>query len=146
MWSTSFEYYIYYIIFWHISFFCVISLTTSLLLFYSAYTIMLDPHIVYSSHIHNISVVLTTDKLRLFEIVIVITSPSIASLTLLSSSVSALFWNFEHFCLMYVININTHVLLFFLYYFVVPIALLWNKGRGFNQYSYYCYLFQLGPA
>ena len=71
---------------------------------------------------------------------------SIASLTFLSSRVSGLFRNYEHYGLLYVIIINTHVLLFSLYYFVVPFALLWTTGRGFNQYIYYCYLFCLGPA
>ena len=75
-----------------------------------------------------------------------ITSPSIASLTSLSSCVSALFRNYENYGIVYAININTQVLLLFQYYFVVQIALFWNTGRGFNQYSYYCYLFRLGSA
>ena len=57
---------------------------------------------------------------------------------------SALFWNYKHYGIVYVIYINTYVLLFYLYYFVVPFALFWNTGCGFNQYSYYYYLFDWG--
>ena len=41
-----------------------------MLLFSSAYTVPLDPHIVYYLHIYNTSVVLTTDKPRLFTVFI----------------------------------------------------------------------------
>ena len=47
---------------------------------------------------------------------------------------------------MYVININSHVLLSFLCYFVVPLELFWTTGCGFNKCSYYCYLFRSGPV
>ena len=68
------------------------------------------------------------------------------SLALTYSRVSELFWKYEHYGIVYVIDINTHVLLYFLYYFVVLFTLFWNKCRGFNGYSYYCYLFSLGPV
>ena len=42
---------------------------------------------------------------------------------------SALFQNYEQYGLVYVININTHVILLFLYYLVVPLALFWAVGR-----------------
>ena len=48
---------------------------------------------------------------------------SIASLTSLLSRVSEMFQNYEHYGLLYVRVINTHVIPFFLYYFVVPFAL-----------------------
>ena len=48
LWYTSFEYYLYYIVFWHISFFSsIITITTYMILFQSAYTVPLDPHLVY---------------------------------------------------------------------------------------------------
>ena len=58
---------------------------------------------------------------------------------------SAIFRNYEHCGILYVSVINTHLLPLFLYYFVVPFTLFWTTGRGFNQYSYYYYLFSLGP-
>ena len=58
---------------------------------------------------------------------------------------SALFRNYKHYGIVYVIGINTHVLLYFLYYFVILFALFWIMGRGFNQYSYYWHWFSLWP-
>ena len=75
--------------------------------------------------------------------VLILFGDSISYLKLTSSRVSALFQNYKYYCHVYVININTHVLLFFLYYSVVPFALFWTTGIGLNQYSYYCYLFCL---
>ena len=77
---------------------------------------------------------------------LILIGTSIATLKSLLSHASALFWNYKNYGLVYVIDINKHVLLFCLYYFFVPIALLWNTGREFNQCSYYCYLFSLGTA
>ena len=71
---------------------------------------------------------------------------SITSLSSPLSRVNAIFQYYNNYGLVYVIDINTHVLLFCLYYFVVPFTLFWNTGHGFNQYSYYCHLFFLGPA
>ena len=59
---------------------------------------------------------------------------------------SALFRNYKHYGLVYVIDINTHVLLYFLYYFFILLALIWIMSNGFNQYSYYCHWFSLWPV
>ena len=53
---------------------------------------------------------------------------SIASLSSPSSHVSALFWYYKNYGLVYVIDMNTHVLRFFLYFFVVPCAQFWTMG------------------
>ena len=46
--TKNFENYLYYIVFWHISsILIIITITTYMLLFYSAYTVPLDPHVVY---------------------------------------------------------------------------------------------------
>ena len=50
----------------------------------------------------------------------------IASLSSPSSCVIAIFRNYKHYGFVYVIDINTHVLLFFLYYFVIPRAQFWT--------------------
>ena len=71
---------------------------------------------------------------------------SFSSLTLPSSHVSVLFRNYKHYGLVYVIYLKTHVLLYFLYYFVILFTMFWTTGHGFNQYSYYCYWFSLGSV
>ena len=70
----------------------------------------------------------------------------IAPLTSLFPRVSALFKNYEYYYILYVSVINTHFLPLSLHYFFITFAMFWNTGRGFNQYSYYCYLFRLGSA
>ena len=48
MWYTAFEYYLCYIVLWHVSFFSsIITITTYMLLFYSAYTVPMEPHALY---------------------------------------------------------------------------------------------------
>ena len=79
-------------------------------------------------------------------LLLILLGTSIESLKSLLPRVSALFRKYEYFGLVYVIDMNTHVLPFCLYYFVVPISLFWSIFRGFNKYSYYYYLFLLGPA
>ena len=59
---------------------------------------------------------------------------------------SVLFQNYKHYGLVCVIDINTHVLIYFLYNFVLLLALFWTMGRGFNQYSYYWHWFSLWPV
>ena len=55
-----------------------------------------------------------------------------------SSYFSAFIWHYRHYNFVYVIDINTHVLLFFNYYIVLPFAQFWITGCSKKLVDYWC--------
>ena len=154
MWSTAFEYYLYYTVFWNISqLLGIVSITTYMLLFYSAYTVPLDPHIVYYL-IFTIYFLflrpINRDYSRLSFNYITYSADNTGKrcvfvVYLQKGKCYSLIFILLIFCLSHQNNIQniTRWLFIIAVHFLKRSLWYWSV---FIQYSYYCALFCMGPA